>query len=393
MASRWVEESCKAKGIAPGEPTCGEEWLGGPLIVERNLRLLEESLTAIEKTGAPPMAADAVYTLPHGQAAARVFPMSGYEKLLFQGFSAEIWMDPELPAAQVPEAMAAEYRVADRSSRAGAVSLVLGAGNVGSICPTDVLYKLFCDDEVVIIKTNPVNAFLGPFWEHMLKPLVAQGFAAVVYGAAEVGIHLCNHPRVSSIHITGSDKTYDAIVWGGDPAEQARRKASGERQNTRPVSAELGCVTPVFIVPGQWSRKDMEYQATNIVSMMTNNASFNCVAAKVLVTATGWAQRDAFLEIFKRRLAAAAPRKAYYPGAEQRYAAFIENYPAAEVLGAAGDGVVPWTFVPQIPAKVGEYALSNEAFCGVIGQVDLDADTASDFLRAAASFILFDCSL
>ena len=87
----------------------------------------------------------------------------------------------------------------------------------------------------------------------MLKPLIEQGFAALVYGGADVGAHLCNHSRVKSIHITGSDKTYDAIVWGTDDGVEAR-KASRERINHRPVSAELGCVTPVFVVPGQWSR-------------------------------------------------------------------------------------------------------------------------------------------
>ena len=266
-----------------------------------------------------------------------------------------------------------------------AVGLVLGAGNVGSICPTDVLYKLFCDDEVVIIKTNPVNAYLGPFWERMLKPLIEQGFAALVYGGADVGAHLCNHPRVKSIHITGSDKTYDAIVWGTDDGVEAR-KASRERINHRPVSAELGCVTPVFVVPGQWSRSEMEYHATNIVSMVTNNGSFNCVAAKALVTASGWAQRDEFLEVFRKRLASAAPRYAYYPGAQERYDNMLSQYPDAEVVGQAGEGVIPWTILPRVPASQGEYALTNEAFCGVIAQVDLDADNARDFLREATLF-------
>jgi len=39
-----------------------------------------------------------------------------------------------------------------------------------------------------------------------------------------------------------------------------------------------------------------------------------------------------------------------------------------------------------VSASQGEYALTNEAFCGVIAQVDLDADNARDFLREATLF-------
>jgi acyl-CoA reductase-like NAD-dependent aldehyde dehydrogenase len=117
------------------------------------------------------------------------------------------------------------------------------------------------EDEVVVVKTNPVNAYLTPFWEATLRPLVDDGFIAFIDGGPDAGVHLTQHPDVSSIHITGSDKTYDAIVWGGDPEGQKRRKASGERVNSRHVAAELGCVTPVFIIPGEWSDKEMAYQA------------------------------------------------------------------------------------------------------------------------------------
>ncbi len=40
------------------------------------------------------------------------------------------------------------------------------------------------------------------------------GYLAFVYGGGEEGKHLCNHPAVHSIHLTGSEATYDAIVWG-----------------------------------------------------------------------------------------------------------------------------------------------------------------------------------
>jgi hypothetical protein len=110
--------------------------------------------------------------------------------------------------------------------------------------------------------------------------------------------------------------------------------------------------------------------------MVTQNASFNCNAAKVIVTARGWLQREAFLDALHEELRKTRARKAYYPGALDRHRAFIEHYPGAIVLGSvpadAASEVVPWTAIPDVPADAGGYALTNEAFCGVVAEVTLD---------------------
>ena len=108
---------------------------------------------------------------------------------------------------------------------------MLGAGNVSSIGPLDALYKLFVEDQVVLFKTNPVNAYLGPLILEAFRTLIDQNVLRVVYGGAAEGAYLCTHPGIDEIHITGSDKTFDAIVWGPG-AEGAARKA------TRPAAAE-----------------------------------------------------------------------------------------------------------------------------------------------------------
>src|SRR5262249_33326922 len=158
-----------------------------------------------------------------------------------------------------------------------------------------------------------------------------------------------------ALHVTGSDRTYDAIVWG-PPGDRARKKAAGERSNTRPFSAELGCVTPVLVVPGPWSLSDLRFQGRHVAGMVVQNASFNCNAGKVLTLSKHWLQRDAFLREVKTSLKAASARKAYYPGARDRWRAFMDAYPQAEVLGPEPtDDVVPWTFIPDVPARAGEH--------------------------------------
>ncbi len=372
VADDWVAGGCALKGIARGEPLEGEEWVAGPYPTIRNLRLL---IDALEHDGRPPPVS---IETRHGQKIARVFPQNLMDRALFTGFVGEVWIEPGAEATQ-----GACYR---NKRESGRVALVLGAGNVSSIPPMDVIHKLFVEDEVVVLKMNPVNAHVGPRLERAFRALIDDGFLAVVYGGAEVGAHLADHPQIDTLHVTGSDRTYDAIVWGRDPADQARRKASGDRLNARPFTAELGCVTPILIVPGAWSEADLAFQARHVAGMVAQNASFNCNAAKVLVTAKGWAQEGAFLAKVREALARTPPRKAYYPGAKDRWRAFVEHYPKADAVGADAEGVVPWTVLPDVPAAEGEYALSNEAFCGVIAEVSLDASGPADFLEKAVAF-------
>lgn len=376
VADAWVEAAGKAKGLT-GDERLGEEYLGGPMTLIRNLRLYAESLEA----GAQPRL-PGTHVRPDGQHVAEVFPGNTLDKLMFTGFSAEVWIEKGHTPTQ-----ARLYR--DKAAGKfgeGGVGLVLGAGNVASIGPMDALYKLIVDDEVVIVKTNPVNAYLAPYWEAALKPLMDAGFYFVVNGGAEVGSHLCHHPKVTSVHITGSDATHDAIVWGGDPEERKRRKEAGEPLLTKPITSELGCVTPVIVVPGPWTEGQMRYQARHVAGMVANNGSFNCNAAKAIVVAKGWHLKERFLSMVREELARTPARKAYYPGAHDRYARFLDNYPNAEPVGPKAEESVPWTWIPNVPPEEGEYALTQEAFCGVVAEVEIDATGPAEFLEKVVPF-------
>lgn len=70
---------------------------------------------------------------------------------------------------------------------------------------------------------------------------------------------------------------------------------AGQPQQTREVTAELGCVTPYIVCPGQWSQSDLDYHAGTVVAGMTHNAGHNCLKAEVLVLDRDWPQREAFL--------------------------------------------------------------------------------------------------
>lgn len=382
VAEDWVVASAEAKRIDADSPLMGEAWVYGPVPVLRNLRLLRDTLTDIETTGSPQPPGFSVR--PSGQVSAKVFPTGVLDNLLFTGFTAEVRFQPDVTEEQAREGMGRIYRPGGKDR--GALALVLGAGNVSSIGPMDVLYKLFAEDRVCILKMNPVNEYLGPHIATAFAALVEDGFLRVVYGGAEEGAYLCAHDDIDEIHITGSDKTHDAIVFGPGSAG-AKRKTSNKPLLKKPISSELGNVSPVIVVPGPWSDKDLAFQGMNIASMLVGNAGFNCIAARMIVQHGAWARRR-LVDQIRAALTRVAPRHPYYPGALDRWRTFTEAHPEAELFGPAGEGALPFTLIPGIdPAAEDEIAFGTEAFCGVFGEVGLDAArSVPDFLAEAVDF-------
>ncbi len=381
-APRWVAAALKAKGITPGSPQEGEEWLGGPFVTARILRQTRDSLRAISNEGAPTIPGG-TYVRPGGQVVARVFPYDLFDKLNYTGFSGEVWMEPGVTLSNLRETQAVTYR---NKPKAGKVALVLGAGNVSSIGPLDAIYKLFVEDQVCVIKMNPVNEYLGPYFEDAFRALIERGYLQIVYGGAAEGAYLCQHEGIDEIHITGSDKTHDAIVFGVGP-EGAARKARREPILTKRVTSELGNVSPVIVVPGPWSESDLEAQGVNLASMLTNNAGFNCNALRMIIQHRPWSLRQQLLDAVGRALENAPTRKAYYPGAFDRWQSFVDAHPDARKFGHAPEGALPWTLVPDVDPRNGDdICFQTEAFCGVAGETALDAATVVEFIDKAVDF-------
>lgn len=383
VAARWASAVAEAEGLDPNLPVSAEENLVGPYFVIRNLRLLRKTLSEIAERGTPRLPGP-VRILPSGQVSARVFPLDVWDRLFYTGVTAEVWMEPGVTAAGLPATVAEAYQPKGRDD--GGVALVLGAGNVSSIGPMDALYKLFVENRVVLYKVHPVNAYLGPLLDEAFAPLVAAGFFRQVYGGAEEGAYLCSHPGVDEIHITGSDKTYEAIVFGPG-AEGAERKRENRPLLTKKFTAELGNVSPVIVVPGPWSAGDVAYQAENLVTMLTNNAGFNCNATRVIVTSADWPGRQPLMKEVRRRLARIPLRKAYYPGAAERFAAFQAQHPEMETFGQARAGELPWGLVPELsPDREGDICYATEAFCGLFAETPIPAGSSIDFLEKAVAF-------
>lgn len=381
VADRWTRLACEHEGLDPDGPDSAEEAIVGPYIFTRGARLLRDAIRDIDRRGRPRIPGGA-RLLADGRVAARVMPAGLVDRLAYLGTTADVWMDRGLALDALPATMASIHRTLPPPR----VCLVLGAGNASSIGPLDVLHKVFVELQVVVLKMHPVMAHLGPVHEAVLAPLVQAGLVRVVYGDAAEGGHLAHHPLVDTLHVTGSDRTYEAIVFGPGP-DGRERKLRDAPVMAKPFSAELGNLTPIIVTPGAWSDADLDYHAANIATMLINNSGFNCTTSRVIVTAGGWPQRVALMDRVRAILAALPPRLAYYPGAAQRFSAFRAHYPQAELFGEERDGALPWMLIPGLsPDAVGDPAYRFEAFCPITAETVIDAADPADFLDRATAF-------
>jgi aldehyde dehydrogenase (NAD(P)+) len=209
----------------------------------------------------------------------------------------------------------------------------------------------------------------------------------VVYGGVEEGRHLVYHPDIDEVHLTGSDKTHDQIVWGPPGPEQEARRSNKEPLLRKAISSELGNISPVIVVPGPYSEKEIAFQAEAIASAMTMNASFFCNAAKMLVMPKGWEGSARFMQAIQNVCAAVEPRQAYYPGAEDRWSALIKGRSNVTNIGTPQPGALPWSFITGLdPNDENELLFHEEPFCSVLSEVQVGSPDPIAFLEQAVEF-------
>ena len=211
-----------------------------------------------------------------------------------------------------------------------------------------------------------------PVFERGFAPLIEFGFLRIVRGGGEVGAHLTAHPGIDHVHITGAARTFDTIVWGPSAgtgaAATARRRKDGTPQLDKPITAELGGVSPIIVVPGQWSDADLRYHAEHVTTMRLQNSGHNCIAGQVVILSSDWPQREAFLAALRTAYAAAPRRPVWYPHADASLAA------AASELSRLRRGPPTSTRAhrPARPRTTTRPALeTTEYFAPVLGIVEL----------------------
>lgn len=378
VAEEWADVASTSKGLEPGHPLRGEEWLAGPYAALVALDAYADTL-ALLADGKSPLATVRTSGAPGGRVAVHTSPLSTADRVLLSGFSTEVWLAPGVADTRARAAAGLGQRT---PTTPGGVGLVLGAGNVTAIPFLDVLYELLAFNRVALLKVNPTQDAVVPVFERALAPLIEPGFLRIVRGGGDVGAYLTRHPLVDHVHITGSEATFRAIV----------------PHLTVPITAELGGVSPIMVVPGPWSRADLRYQAEHIATMRLQNNGHNCIAGQVVLMSADWPQREQFLRELASAYERAPERPGWYPHTTAKLDAARADYPDATVCAgsrllvhvAAGEDAAalerteyfaPVLGVVELPGLGQEFidtavAHANEALAGTLGaNILIDPDT------------------
>lgn len=376
-AEDWAHTAAASKGIDERHPLRGEEWLSGPYSVLGALDAYVETLTRLAN-GVNPLDGVRVDRAPGGRARVHAFPLTGIDRFLLSGFTGEVWLEP----GTTPGTARATAGLAQRTPTAsGGVGLVLGAGNVTSIPVLDVLYELLAHNRTALLKVNPTQDALVPVYKRALAPLIEPGLLRIVRGGPAAGAYLTQHPGLAHVHITGSAATFDTIVWGPSSGKAAaatkRRRREDRPLLKKPITAELGGVSPIIVVPGAWTAADIAYQAEHIATMRLQNCGHNCIAGQVVLLSSDWDQADEFRAALRRAYAKAPERPIWYPGSPSRMQTATDDYPDALVLGDR--------LLVEIDGDDDPTALeTTEYFAPVLGVVSLPG-TGQEFLDAAVA--------
>lgn len=373
VAREWVQAACDAKRIPLDSPVRTEEVTGGPLATLRFLQLIARTFEDIEAFGTPALPAPVRRIA--GQCRAPVFPTRAlYDSLLFRPMTAETWLHPDVQADSISAANTS--RLVD-SNRRSQIVVVLGAGNVSSIPATDALTKIFIENNVVALKMNPVNDYLGPIFQKAFAPLFDSKMLQLIYGGVEAGKRLIESERTRSVHITGSIQSHDDIVWGKGP-DREKRRAENHPVLQKTITSELGNISPWAVMPGRYTDSQLRAQAETIATSIVNNVSFNCIATKVILTCRDWPQREPFRQLLNELLDAIPRRYAYYPGAVDRFNQFAD-------CQTKDTEYLPWTILWDIQPENSPHLLQEESFTPVCVEWALNAHSEKAFLHQAVN--------
>ncbi|MGA7149366.1 MAG: aldehyde dehydrogenase, partial [Microbacterium sp.] len=95
VAEEWADLAATSKGLEPGHPLRGEEWLSGPYATLVAVDAYRSTLAALAR-GASPLEGVKTDAAPGGRVRAHVFPLNAVDGMLLSGYTGEVWFAPSV---------------------------------------------------------------------------------------------------------------------------------------------------------------------------------------------------------------------------------------------------------------------------------------------------------
>lgn len=362
-APNWMNAALQmkqAKGASHEDVAAAEELATGPLTTLRLLLLSACSLNDISKHGVPQVREGVKIAHQNSGNDATslveidVVPARGlFDRMVLHGHRATVRCTN--PGGQTAF-MENWRRECTTRPQTGGVALVLGAGNVTGLAVADAICQVFEHGRSALVKLHPIHESLVEVLQQAVAPLVDAGLISFVVGENDVVEQLLRADDITHVHLTGGHRAFESVT----------------EKTTKPITCELGNVTPWFVLPGRYTAKQLNFQADLVAASIINNTSFNCIATKLVVTCRQWEQRNAFLDRISYRLQNLPRRPAWFPGS-------AETWEQASGQMLPQDGLLPFVFRTGLPLETDPSWKAHEWFVPVVDEMTLDAKDIEEF--------------
>lgn len=356
-------------------------WLHSSMLLSNWLGIIREYFDSVVKTGAPPAPLEVKEApTPEGKPQ-RYFVKVGPKGLLHTTLvtcgSMELLVEGPIEQEMIHQ-------------RPPGLTAILGAGNFDG--PVDLLTSLFIENKVCVYKMSPFNAGLLDPLSKLFAPLLDADYCAFIFGGAEEGAALLQHPEVCKWYMTGSAATASNIIWGcptppPPPAQPIFNK---------PMTVELGNCTPWIVCPGKWSYRQLKWHAAAIAAAMTFNGAHICAHPQIIVTCKNWQQREEFLDLVRMYIEDIYYVGCYYPDFAKRMESYKqqlidmgrkpEEFEVSVKCPLSKDSEnKKIIFATNLPED--SFFCRQETFSPCCGEVPLDTEnTIEAFLPAAVQY-------
>lgn len=359
IAPELAARVARARGLDPESDTAAEAWIAGPAAIIAYAQKLAGALDDIAAQGRPALTSRDLVKRRDGRLVARVVPRSWAARAARRDRETYVLFTSGCEKEDVIAGQAAFYR---RRDPEGGVALVVASRTDAGAGMLDALFSLFVEGRVVVLLL-PRQSTVAPLIERAFAPLIERGYLRIAQGGEDEIAELATHAAVSAVHFAGDAGAFDRLVWGPPGEARDRRRSALDPALAKPVTAALGSVGPVIVVPCLYSKEELAFIATRLASELAHGAGLDPASPRVVVISSSWPQRRLFLDLLTQRFTA-IPRRADYV--------------------AAGEPE-PWSIVPSLDPTSDE-PLFSKTSGPAIGVVGLSSNDPEEHLTVATAF-------
>lgn len=274
----------------------------------------------------------------------------------------------------------------------GGVAVILGAGNYDA--PIDILTAMFIENCVAVYKVSPLNAPLLPIFANIFGPLLKKKYLVFTKGGPSEAATLLHDPAVTKWFMTGNIRTAYSILYGsmtspwtgtalGTVPNEALESGLMLR---KPMTIELGNVSPYIVCPGRWGAGDLRRHARHLAFALLFNGGHICAHPQIVLTCRQWPQREAFLTALRTAIEEAPLHGHFYPDASERFHVFEQKLKKEGVTMELWKGGTVG-FASSLDHPTSTTLTQEETFNLMSGEIALDTPpTLEAFLPKAVEF-------